>query len=515
VHDLVFRTLAADTVTPVRAYFALRAQSAGRSSFLFESVVPGERWGRFSILGYRAMREAVLNGLGDPLASLAESLAEEPTFAPAPPGATPAMALAAKVARSLVGYLAYDAIHHVFGIEPWPDEQHIARVMRDPAVVVFDNLEQTVTIAAHSKNAVDRCEWEMTHGPEMPLLPAPDPRAQPQWLDVSIEDAGYASRVERAKEHIRAGDAFQIVLARSFTSPARGADAFDVYRAMRVLSPSPYLYFLDFAGSPMSEGVTIVGASPETMVRVRGGKMTLRPIAGTRRRGATAEEDDALVAELLADPKERAEHTMLVDLARNDVGRVCAPGTVAVTASMEVEKYSHVMHIVSEVSGTLRPDATPADAVRAAFPAGTLTGAPKERATQIIRALEPRSRDVYGGAVGWLSPDGDLDLAIAIRTVVARRAELRVTAGAGIVEGSVPAAEAEETRSKARGALAAIRAAQDAVSARAEAAAELERRREAKRAKEEAEAAAKAEAEAKVADDAGAEGGEGGEGPTG
>jgi anthranilate synthase component 1 len=243
------------------------------------------------------------------------------------------------------------------------------------------------------------------------------------------------------------------------------------------------------------------------MVRVKDGRMTQRPIAGTRPRGATAAADDALVAELLADPKERAEHTMLVDLARNDVGRVCVPGTVEVGASMTIEKYSHVMHIVSEVSGATKPGVGPIDAVRAAFPAGTLTGAPKEKATEIIRALEPSSRGVYGGAVGWIGPDGELDLAIAIRTVVCRKGELRVTAGAGVVEGSVPSAEARETRNKARAALAAIRAAQDAVVARAAAAAEMERRREAKRAKEAAEAAAKAEAEAKAA-----EGGEPGAG---
>ncbi len=503
--DLVFRTLAADLVTPVRAYFALRAQSPGRSSFLFESVVPGERWGRFSILGYRALREALYPGLGDALEMIGEDLREDAGAATQAPQGPPAAVLAAKVARSLVGYVAYDAIHHALRVEPWPDESNLARMMREPTVVVFDNLEQTLTIAGPSKNAVDRCEWEMTHGPELPALPPPDPSAEPDHVDVSLDDAAYGARVERAKEHIRAGDAFQIVLARSFRSPLRGAEAFDIYRALRVLSPSPYLYFLDFAEVPMAEGITIVGASPETMVRVKGGRMTLRPIAGTRRRGATPAEDAALVAELLADPKERAEHTMLVDLARNDVGRVCVPGTVEVTASMDVEKYSHVMHLVSEVTGTMRPEVSGMDAVRAAFPAGTLTGAPKERATQIIRALEPSSRGVYGGAVGWLSPDGELDLAIAIRTVVCRAGELRVTAGAGIVEASDPAAEAQETRNKARAALAAIRAAHDAVFARAAAAEERQRRLDAKQAKE-AEAAAAAAA--KEAGDGDARGGE-------
>jgi anthranilate synthase component I len=469
--EIVTRTLAADHTTPVRAYAALRAQAPGLSSFLLESALPGERWGRYSILGYLARTETVYPTGGDALLSLTHDL-------PAAPAPRPAEGLAARFTEAWVGYIAYDAVHAMHRVEPWPNEEAPARLMRDATVVVFDNLEHTLTIAGRSVNVVNRCEWEMAHGPELPVRRPPDPGGVPEHLEVTMDDASFGAKVLRAKEHIAAGDALQVVLARTFRAPLRGADPFDVYRALRMLSPSPYLYFLDFAErrmapgqAPLAEPLSIIGASPETMVRVHEGRMTLRPIAGTRRRGANEEEDRALAAELLADPKERAEHVMLIDLARNDVGRVCVPGSVELTTEMGVERYSHVMHIVSEVNGTLRPGVSGMEAVRASFPAGTLTGAPKVRATQIIRQLESGPRGIYGGAIGYLMPDGDVDLAIAIRTVVARGGQFEVTAGAGIVDGSVPALEAEETRNKARAALAAIRAAQDAATAREAAAA--------------------------------------------
>ncbi len=488
VTDIVTRTLSADHLTPVRAYAALRAQSQGRSSFLFESVVPGERWGRYSIIGYRARTEALYPAGGDALRLIKSDVAK----------LEPVEGLAARLSQAIVGYVAYDAVHPLHQVEPWPNEGDLARMMSDATVVVFDNLRQTLTIAGRTKNALDRCEWEMNHGPELAAIAAPDPDAAPEYVDLSMDDAAYMTKVERAKEYIRAGDAFQVVLARTFTSPLRNADPFDVYRAMRVLSPSPYLYFLDFAETPMAEGLQIAGASPETMVRLEGGRVTLRPIAGTRRRGASVEEDERLAAELLADPKERAEHVMLIDLARNDAGRVCTPGTVALTAEMVVERYSHVMHIVSEIVGWARDDVAPVDVVRSAFPAGTLTGAPKVRATEIIRELETGPRGVYGGAIGYFAPDGDIDLAIAIRTVVCRRGQLHVTAGAGIVEASDPAAEAQETRSKARAALAAIRAAHDAADERERREAEMAARRAKKEAEEQAkQAAAARDAEAK------------------
>jgi anthranilate synthase component 1 len=459
-------TLAADQVTPVRAYAALRSHAPDRSSFLLESVVPGERWGRYSIIGYRAEAESLFPPGVDVLGLLAKDIAAAAPPAGGEGASSPGASLAERFCQAWVGYIGYEAIEPLHRLKPWARQSPPARMMRGATVVVFDNLLQTLTIAGPSSAAVNRCAWEMNHGPDLRLLRAPDPRGVPEHLDISMDDAAFIERVERAKEYIAAGDAFQIVLSRRFCAPLRNADPLDVYRALRVLSPSPYLYFLDFAKTPHSTGITIAGASPETMVRLENGTMTLRPIAGTRPRGATPEEDRALAAELLADPKERAEHVMLIDLARNDVGRVCAPGSVTLTAEMQIERYSHVMHIVSEVTGRPRADVSPADVIRASFPAGTLSGAPKVRATEIIRELEAGPRGVYGGAIGYMMPDGSLDLAIAIRTVVIQDGEVAVTAGAGIVEGSVPALEAEETRNKARAALAAIRAAQDAAAAR-------------------------------------------------
>jgi anthranilate synthase component 1 len=279
----------------------------------------------------------------------------------------------------------------------------------------------------------------------------------PEGIVVDTDDGTYEAMVRRAQEYIAAGDAFQIVLARTFRVPRSGRDPFDAYRAMRVLNPSPYMYFLDLPPAPGERTRTqIAGASPETMVRLEEGIMTVRPLAGTRRRGSTAAEDADLERELLADPKERAEHVMLIDLGRNDVGRVAEMGSVKVVRQMEIERYSHVMHIVSEVTGRVPSSTPPLEVVRAAFPAGTLSGAPKVRAMQIIRELEAGPRGIYGGAIGYVARSGDLDFAIAIRTAVCRDDAFFVTAGAGIVEGSDPASEVEETKSKARGVLCAI-----------------------------------------------------------
>ncbi len=476
VSPVVTRTLAADHVTPVRAYAALRAHAPERSSFLFESVHPGEKWGRYSIIGSSARTESRYGAGHEALAEITADIGA--LAAPEAVTGTPFAEtedLAARLTGALVGYIAYDAVNQAHGIPAWPGSQTLARLMRDATIVVFDNLRQTVTIAGDSAAAVDRCAWQMTHGPELRPLRAPDPAGVPGVVDVTVDDAGFMADVTRAKEYIAAGDVFQVVLARRFSSPQAGADPFDVYRALRVLSPSPYLYFLDFTpidapsgagGGARVPGITIAGASPETLVRLTAGQMTLRPIAGTRRRGKSEAEDAALAAELLADPKERAEHVMLIDLARNDVGRVSRAGSVALTVNMQVERYSHVMHIVSEVTGTPRADVTPGDVLRSAFPAGTLSGAPKVRAMQIIREMEKDTRGVYGGAVGYVLPDGSLDFAIAIRTVVAQDGRFEVTAGAGIVEGSVPEMEAQETRNKAQAALAAIRSAQDAATER-------------------------------------------------
>ncbi len=447
------KTLVVDGLTPVGAYQALRSRSEG-GSFLLESVVPGERWGRFSILGYRPRSHVVLYGEPgrDPFARLAELF---PTGEPADDD------VATRFARAAVGMIPYDIVHYATKVEAWPDSarEPIARLLYDFTAVVFDNLTHTAVIAALDPSDIERAERDLAAAPALDLVAPPDPAATPPDVDVTMSDEAYGAAVERAKEYIRAGDAFQIVPARTFSTPAHGADPFDVYRALRVLSPAPYMYLLEMPAAEGAGPVAIAGASPETLVRVERGRITLRPIAGTKPRGRSREEDEQLAQEMLADPKERAEHVMLIDLARNDVGRVSRAGSVVVPDRMFIERYSHVMHITSEVQGELRPGLGPWDVMRATFPAGTLTGAPKVRAMQIIRELETRRRGAYGGAIGYVTRGQDLDLAIAIRTVVLSGDRFEVTAGAGIVADSVPELEAQETRNKARAALAAIHAA--------------------------------------------------------
>ncbi|MGK4007439.1 chorismate-binding protein [Sorangium sp. So ce1036] len=267
---LVTRTLPADHVTPVRAYAALRAQSPGRSSFLFESAASDERWGRHTILGYRARSESLLPSGFDPFAALAEDLAQ--LEAPETPSD-----LAARVSQAWVGFLCYDAIHQILGVEPWPSEPYLGRVMKDATVVVFDHAAQTMTLAGASQGAVNRCAWELAHGPELRSLSAPDPEALPEHLEAAMTDEVFAAKVAAARERVAAGEASEVVLARGFRAPLRGADPFDVYRALRLLAPSPHLYFLDFAESPFAPGLTIAGASGETLVRVERG-----PGAGSR-----------------------------------------------------------------------------------------------------------------------------------------------------------------------------------------------------------------------------------------
>ncbi len=455
MHD---KTLVVDGITPVGAYRALRTD-AGDGSFLLESVIPGERWGRFSILGYRPRSSVALRGEPgvDPFAELARRI---------PTGAAHAGGIAQRFATAHVGVVGYDVVHHATKVEPWPAElasEPIARLIGGATVVVFDNLTHTATIAAERREDVERAEQDLRRAQALTPLRVPDPAALPPDVDVDTTDEQYEAAVQRAKEYIVAGDAFQIVLARTFSTPAANADPFDVYRALRVLSPAPYMYLLELPEGDGAPAVAIAGASPETLVRVEGRRVTLRPIAGTRRRGRSPEEDEALAREMLADPKERAEHVMLIDLGRNDVGRIARPGSVNVPVRMSVERFSHVMHIVSEVSGELAAGRGPWDVLAATFPAGTLTGAPKLRAMQIIRELERRPRRVYGGAIGYVSAGSDLDFAIAIRTAVLRNGRFEVTAGAGIVADSLPALEAKETRNKARAALAAVAAARSAL----------------------------------------------------
>ncbi|HMI87351.1 MAG TPA: anthranilate synthase component I family protein [Polyangiaceae bacterium] len=457
VKPICTETLVADRLTPVLAYAALRRAAPG-PSFLLESVVAGERWGRYSILGYRPRREVILRAppqgqnlpAGDPFSELAQQISV---------GAAREPEMAARFARAHVGYLAYDLVHFATKVDRWPEHQPLARFVSDATVVVFDNLQQTVTIAAADRADVERARADLEKTAPLFPLAVPDKTALPSDVDVLTDDATYESGARRAKEYIAAGDAFQIQLGRTMVTRAGDTDPFDVYRALRVLSPSPYMYFVDFPEQNGIPSLQIAGASPETLVRLEDETITVRPLAGTRRRGRTPAEDIDLARELLADPKELAEHVMLIDLARNDVGKVATTGSVKIPLRMQIERFSHVMHIVSEVSGKVRPDLGPWDVVRSAFPAGTLTGTPKVRAMQIIRELEPRARGVYGGAVGHIGPSRDLDLAIAIRTILCQNGNFEITAAAGIVEGSVPALEAKETRNKSRAALAAIRAA--------------------------------------------------------
>jgi anthranilate synthase component 1 len=469
-------TFVADTLTPVGAYAALRQAAPDAASFLLESVVGGERWGRYSILGYRPRYEAILTRTGwtflrtredetgpmsigkpgDPLQA-AETLfrATDPAS-----GAGPAE----KLARAHVGYLGWDLVHAIEKVPDWGDvasrSATLARFMGGATTIVFDALAQTVTVAAEERKEVERALSDLRRGPRLSTIALPDRAKIPKEVSVDTDDGRYEASVRRAKEYIAAGDAFQIVLARTFSVPRAGRDPFDVYRAMRLINPSPYMYFLDLPPAPgESERTQIAGASPETLVRLEDRVMTVRPLAGTRPRGKSEVEDLALERELLADPKERAEHVMLIDLGRNDVGRVAEIGSVELLRNMEIERYSHVMHIVSEVRGKILPRTPPLEVVRAAFPAGTLSGAPKVRAMQIIRELEARPRGIYGGAIGYVAKTGDLDFAIAIRTAVCKGDSFEVTAGAGIVEASVPENEAEETRNKARAVLCAIEAA--------------------------------------------------------
>ena len=468
-------TFVADSMTPVRAYAALRRAAGDSASFLLESVVGGERWGRYSILGYRPKQEVTLQASGHwvgaqglphgmrPVAGARDALdAARSLFETAGGPEDVASHPAARFARAYVGYIAWDLVHLIDKVPGWGARANapLARFFGGATIVVFDGLSHTVTIAADDAADVERARAHLERHPPPAPIAMPDPARLPNDVEVDVDDAQYQDMVRRAQEYIAAGDAFQVVLARRFSLPRAGRDPFDAYRAMRVLNPSPYMYFLDMPPAPGERTRTqIVGASPETLVRLEDGTITVCPIAGTLQRGRTQAEDQELARALLASPKERAEHVMLIDLGRNDVGRIAETGSVKVVRQMEIERYSHVMHIVSEVTGRAPRGTPPLEVLRATFPAGTLSGAPKVRAMQIIRELEAGPRGIYGGAIGYVTRTGDLDFAIAIRTAVCKDERFVVTAGAGIVEASDPASEAEETRNKARGVLCAIEAA--------------------------------------------------------
>ena len=476
----VYRELLADGDTPVSAYAAL---GGGEHSFLLESVVGGETWAAYSFVGVapRAILRCDggkahvtwidVDGGGpakeaswdeaDPTKALLEMMSD---FRPVETPGLP------RFWGGAVGWIGYDVVR---SFEDLP-----ARARRDLALpelcmvvtdtlVIFDNLRQTLKVVAtpyvpraeKAEQAYDRAIARIEaivatlRGPRPRLKdlepPAPGTVHHVDLPPSTFSKDAFCAAVDRVKEYVLAGDAFQVVLSQRFAVP-RDVDAFDVYRALRVINPSPYMFHLRF---PDAE---VTGASPETLVRLSAGRVELRPIAGTRPRGGDADADERMAAELADDPKERAEHYMLIDLGRNDVGRVADVGSVRVTEQLVIERYSHVMHLVSHVVGKLAAGRTWHDVLRAAFPAGTLSGAPKIRAMEIIDELEPHRRGLYGGAVGYVSYTGNMDLAIAIRTLVGLGDQIYVQAGAGLVADSVPEREWEETVNKARAVLRAV-----------------------------------------------------------
>ncbi|MDT0347713.1 anthranilate synthase component I [Streptomyces litchfieldiae] len=475
----VTRRLLADGDTPIALYRKLAAERPG--TFLLESAENGRTWSRYSFIGVRSVatltvRDGETHWLGappvsvpttgDPLSVLRETV--EALHTPRDPELPP-------FTGGMVGYLGYDIVRRLESIgEQTRDDLELPELTmllasdlavldhRDGTVLLIANAWGPLPLAGDNHNdldtgvdeayadAVDRLD-AMTADLARPaaagavvLPPSELPPYTARW-----GGAEYREAVERVKEYIRAGDAFQVVPSQRFETPCP-ASALDVYRVLRATNPSPYMYLFRF------EGFDVVGSSPEALVKVENGRALLHPIAGTRPRGATPQEDAALGEELLADPKERAEHLMLVDLGRNDLGRVCAPGSVEVVDFMSIERYSHVMHIVSTVTGRLAEGRTAFDALTACFPAGTLSGAPKPRALEIIEELEPTRRGVYGGCVGYLDFAGDADTAIAIRTALLRDGVAHVQAGAGVVADSDPVAEDTECRNKAAAVLRAV-----------------------------------------------------------
>jgi anthranilate synthase component 1 len=474
----VYRQLIGDTLTPVSAFCKVQE---GDWAFLLESVVAGERLGRYSFVGSgpflrfqafgnRVQIHAPSPGRSgqtttaielehaDPLQLLEERLAAY--RAPSLPGLPP-------FCGGAVGYAGYDAVRYV---ERLPNPPTDDRGLPDlcfafyDRMVIFDHITKTIAAVAHAH--VDPADLKRCYQTVCDRVDRLVERLQQGVADLQLTDIApigeatmpyhsnftreeFEAAVVKCKDYIKAGDIFQVVLSQRLQTETR-ARAFDIYRTLRVVNPSPFLFY--FKAGPLC----LVGSSPEIMARVEGGRLTIRPLAGTRPRGRTEEEDNRLADELLADPKERAEHIMLVDLGRNDVGRVAVYGSVQLSDVLSVERYSHVMHLCSTVTGRLQPGKTAFDALRACLPAGTLSGAPKVRAMEIIDELEPYRRGPYGGAVGYVDFSGNMDTCIALRTLVLKGQTAYLQAGAGIVADSVPAAEWEETINKARGLLRAL-----------------------------------------------------------
>ena len=457
------REVFSDLDTPLSVYLKL---ADGPYTFLLESVEGGNTWGRHSIIGLPAKRVFKLRGhmletedfgevvesreVADPLAEI-ERLRQQYDV--------PQLPNLPAFTGGLVGYFGFETIGYI--------EPRLARrdqrdelgtpdvlLMLAEEVAVFDNLKGRLYLIVHADPAQPQA-WARAQrrleelvfslrrsGSTYPETQHPEPLGEADFKSSFTREA-FEAMVERAKEHICAGDIFQVVPSQRLSVPFN-ARPVDVYRALRALNPSPYMYFFDLGDTQ------IVGSSPEILARLKDGKVVVRPLAGTRPRGADEVEDKALEAELLADPKERAEHVMLIDLGRNDIGRICETGSVELTESFAIERYSHVMHIVSQVEGRVRDGIGYMDVLKATFPAGTLSGAPKVRALEIIQELEPCKRNIYAGAIGWIGWWGDADTAIAIRTAVIHDGQLHVQVGAGIVFDSDPATEWQETMNKGR-----------------------------------------------------------------
>ena len=459
----VVREVLSDLDTPLSVYLKL---ADGPYTYLFESVEGGERFGRYSIIGLPAARVYEFRGhelsvlehgevvqtrrVEDPFAEVERLRASHSVpVLPGLPG----------FSGGLVGWFGFECIDYIeprLARDPLPDELGTPDIllMQSEEVAVFDNLKGRLYLIVHAdpgepqawaraNRRLDALAHRLRHaGAGYPETLQPAALDEADFVSGFTRE-GFIAAVEKSQEYVRAGDIFQVVLSQRLSVPFN-ARPVDVYRALRGLNPSPYMYFLDVGGTQ------VVGSSPEILVRQQGGTVTVRPIAGTRPRGETPEQDAALEAELLADPKERAEHLMLIDLGRNDVGRVSEAGSVELGDSFAIERYSHVMHIVSEVTGRLKEGLSYADVLRATFPAGTVSGAPKIRALEIIRELEPIRRNVYAGSIGYIGWDGDADMAIAIRTAVIQDGRLHVQAGAGIVHDSDPSREWDETMNKGR-----------------------------------------------------------------
>ncbi|MEW6189740.1 MAG: anthranilate synthase component I [Actinomycetota bacterium] len=482
----VYREIVADTDTPVSAFKKLGEST---NAFLLESVEGGERLGRYSFLGnnpylvitcddgdlqiMQGQKVTKISNIPDPLKIIEEIISQyRPAQMEEPP----------PFYGGAVGYLGYDVIRYFEDIpRTTQDDLHLPEMIFvfTDTILIFDHLKHKIKVVANAhidqtyrqaggeadeaydqaickvEDLIEKLKQPVVHTPLREYSHVSAGISHPH-LESNMSKEDFIEAVSEAKGYIRAGDILQVVLSQRFSTEIK-ADPFDIYRALRMINPSPYMYYLKFGD------LKLIGSSPEPLVKVQGSYVITRPIAGTRPRGGTDEEDRKLETELLSDEKERAEHIMLVDLGRNDLGRVCKPGSVKVEELMFIERYSHVMHIVSTVGGTLRKDKNAFDVLRAAFPAGTVTGAPKIRAMEIIDELEPTLRGPYAGAVGYFSYSGNLDSCITIRTIIVVRNKAYVQAGAGIVYDSVPEREFQESVNKAQALLSAVHMAENSL----------------------------------------------------